>query len=277
MILREDQPDIVITNWNMPSKDGMRLVQAIKELEDILEFTYVIVLTEQNKRKAIIQAFDAGVDDFLSKPIHEHELIARIKSAVRIIELKHDFDRKCDQLLKVSLKFKELNEKNELLATTDELTGLKNRREAMARLKEEWSTSERYGNDFSCLYLDIDHFKKFNDDFGHDVGDIVLKHVAKILQESTRHGESVFRLGGEEFLVLCQMTDLQSAIEAGERIRRAVQENPPQAKDGPLSVTTSIGAAARDETMTCHDDLLIKADKALYKAKAEGRNLVCTF
>ncbi len=271
-VVNNKAPDIIITNWAMPRQDGKRIVEIVRSYAEIIDFVYIIVLTSRNQK---IQAFEAGVDDFISKPVSNIELLARVACGSRIVELKDEFDQKCQQLLKMSIQLSESNRKNKLLASTDELTGLHNRREAMIRLKDAWSSAVRHDQELSCLYLDIDHFKSINDTHGHDVGDLALQHIAVILKNNTRRGEQAFRLGGEEFLVVCASTDLEGGKHAGERLREAVESSPLEIQDKAVNMTISVGVANRDKTVNSSDEILIKADAALYKAKTDGRNRIC--
>lgn len=271
-IVNNREPDIIITNWAMPMQDGKRIVEIVRSYAEIIDFVYIIVLTSKNQK---IQAFEAGVDDFISKPVGRTELIARVACGSRIVELKDEFDKKCQQLLKVSIQLNESNRKNKLLASTDELTGLYNRREAMIRLRDAWSSAVRHDQELSCLYLDIDHFKSINDTHGHDIGDLALQHIAVILKNNTRRGEQAFRLGGEEFLIVCASTDLEGGKHAGERLREAVENSPLELKNKAINMTISVGVANRDKTVNSSDEILIKADAALYKAKTDGRNRIC--
>lgn len=157
------------------------------------------------------------------------------------------------------------------LATTDALTGTNNRRHFVAALETEASRTHRHDSALSVILLDIDHFKKVNDTFGHDVGDAVLIHVAKLLKGQLRATDIFARYGGEEFVVLAPHTDINGAIQLAEKLRSTLECNPPPALP---AVTASFGAA-QYSTSEPTDHLLIRVDRALYAAKADGRNRVC--
>ena len=196
---------------------------------------------------------------------------------MRVICLEADLMRERRQLHKINAELVVLNRKLELMATTDDLTGLANRREAMWQLRSGWSTSVRYHQPFSCIMLDIDHFKRCNDAYGHDVGDLLLKHTGDTLQAICRAGEVVCRIGGEEFLILCPNSTGQMAATAAERYREAIATHVFRKGDLDLQITISAGVATRDDDVANCEDLLKYADQALYQAKEAGRNRVVSF
>ncbi len=279
-VLLEEGAPMVITDWSMPEMDGLQLCRTIRIHEGI-PFTYVIVLTANTEEDHTIDAFEAGTDDYLAKPFRERELLARVQAGQRIIRLREDLERRSRdvhhsnaELAVANEKLAEANHRLNHMATTDELTGLLNRREALNRLYEYWSTSLRHGDPLSCIAIDIDHFKNFNDRYGHATGDWVLRETAAVLRRTARRGESVCRLGGEEFLILCPKATHNMAAVGAERLRLAVESNRLVGGGSSLNVTVSLGVAERTLTMSGHDDLLRAADTALYEAKNAGRNTV---
>jgi diguanylate cyclase (GGDEF)-like protein len=163
----------------------------------------------------------------------------------------------------------------EILATTDGLTSLLNRRHFESLSRVEWARFQRYGRPLSLLLLDIDKFKSVNDRFGHDAGDLVIKAVAHICKSTKREPDVLARIGGEEFVLLLPETDETAAGIAAERLRKAVEEHPLSLPDGAtLQVTISIGLAGAALSMASFDVLLKRADEALYEAKRTGRNKV---
>ena len=280
MILTE-APRIVITDWSMPGMTGLELCQAIRSHE-LVGFIYIIVLTSHGETDRIVAAFEAGADDYLTKSFSARELIARLRAGERIARLQGALEKRTREVHRVNAemalfadKLEEANEKLLRLATTDELTTLVNRREAMKRLTEQWRIVDRTGAPLSCIALDIDHFKKFNDTWGHAFGDTVLKEMARVLRTSLRAGSVPCRMGGEEFLVLCPETTEPEATKAAERLRAAVEHNQIPLNDQKVQVTVSLGVAGRTAQMQAPDDMLKAADDALYAAKRSGRNRVC--
>jgi diguanylate cyclase (GGDEF)-like protein len=162
----------------------------------------------------------------------------------------------------------------EMLATTDGMTSLLNRRHFDALARAEWARFQRYGRPLSLLLLDIDHFKSINDRFGHDAGDLVLKAVAQTCKLTKRQTDVVARFGGEEFVLLLPETDEAAAEIAAERLRKSIQDHPRILPGENLQVTVSIGVAGATLGMAAFEVLLKRADEALYKAKHSGRNRV---
>jgi diguanylate cyclase (GGDEF)-like protein len=161
------------------------------------------------------------------------------------------------------------------LSITDALTGLFNQREFRATFEREWERSTRYGNDLSLLMIDIDFFKKFNDEFGHQRGDEVLKQVAAVLREKIRNSDTAFRYGGEEFSVILPQTDLRKAEIVAEKLRAEVEKlEPVISQDGSRRITVSVGASSFPECASSREELIRLADEALYEAKEAGRNRI---
>lgn len=281
--LTEEGIPIVVTDWVMPKMDGPDLCRAIRA-HDGLGFTYVILVTGYEKcEDTVVAAFESGADEFISKPIGRKELLARVRSGARIVQLQRALTERQRELhlvnaeqAVINAKLIEANDRLERLATLDELTGLLNRRAAMERLEESWMAALRHGDPLSCILLDIDHFKTCNDLHGHAVGDQVLRELAATLRRSVRKEETVFRFGGEEFLVICPRTTESQAAAAAERLRQAVENTAFRAEDVPLRMTVSLGVAERGHTITDPRALLRAADGALYAAKDAGRNRVRT-
>lgn len=163
----------------------------------------------------------------------------------------------------------------ERLACVDGMTGLNNRRHFLALAENEWSRFRRYGRPLALLMIDIDHFKSVNDEYGHDVGDEVIRSVAEILRKHKRTSDIAGRLGGEEFALMLPEATLDSAIAAAERLRQLVAERMIAAAEHRIAVTISIGACSCHADMSGIDELLKQADIALYQAKHSGRNRVC--
>ncbi len=280
-MVRADPPDVVVTDWLMPELDGLELCRAIRQAEDIIGRVYVIVLTAQSQPERLVEAFDAGADDYLGKPFHRSELVARIGAGARLVRLKADLHRKEVELhrrnAELEIAYQQLSRANrrlDAMATTDDLTGLQNRRSAMTAVERRWEEVKRQGGAMSFVMIDIDHFKSFNDRFGHDVGDLVLQRVAEVLQGNSRATEDVFRLGGEEFLLFCHGSSARDAAVAAERIRVAIAATEMQTGETPLQVTISLGVADRQPWMTSPNELFKAADEALYAAKEAGRDRV---
>jgi two-component system, cell cycle response regulator len=264
--LAADRYRIVLTDWLMPDVDGLELCRRIRR-DPALSGTYVIMITINSDKPRLITAFEAGVDDFLPKPIEPGVLMARMRAACRTVDLQ-------DALLSRNAELESANRRLQELATTDELTGLANRRHGIARLGEHWNDATRHGQPLAVALVDIDHFKKLNDTYGHAIGDRVLTDVAEVLRCSCRSGDTVCRYGGEEFLCVLPETGAADAAELADRLRDAIARH--RTTEGPLSlaVSASIGLAVSAPTHRAGSDLVRAADDALYAAKEGGRNAV---
>ncbi len=272
-----DGPQFAILDWMMPAPDGLEVCRRIREStkrEPVQEaevgenapcsggfqkYVYIIVLTAKSEKKDMVQGLDAGADDYITKPFNADELQARIRAGQRIVQLHNE----------LLLAQREM----EKLARQDYLTSSLNRRAIIERIKEEISRSSREDGSFSLAMLDIDHFKKVNDDYGHSIGDAVLIECINRLQSVVRDYDMLGRFGGEEFLVFIPGTESQQAEEICERIRSAVACTPFQVQGTSISITISLGCTTWKKDLDT-DDLIRMADNALYRAKEKGRNRV---
>lgn len=279
-IVLETAPDIVVTDWAMPKMDGLELAQAIRSHEGI-GFTYVVMVTAHANIDQLVEAFESGVDDFLAKPIKRAELIARLRAGERIINLQRDVARQKREVYRLNAEMAVANERLGManiklaeMATTDALTGLLNRREALSRLNEQWASQDRYGTKFSVIVLDLDHFKRVNDTYGHAAGDFVLQSVSKAMRKCVRATDLVCRIGGEEFLVICQGVDGKGGLACAEHLRATIAALNVEFQGKTIPTAVSCGVAERERIHASPDDLLHAADKALYESKRTGRNRV---
>jgi len=256
-----DSPRLALVDWMMPGLDGPSVCRAIRSRHDG-RYIYITLLTSKQASEDIVLGLEAGADDYLIKPCNPEELKARLRTGVRILDLE-------DKLV-------EAREDMRYRATHDALTALLNRGTIVADLERELARSRRENGMLSILICDIDHFKRVNDLYGHAVGDEVLRQVASLLLNSVRSYDLVGRYGGEEFLILLIGCNAALAQRRAEEIRTAVQKFTFGAIDSPLFITMSIGTLTSNDwqkDMTA-SDLVNQADKALYRAKAEGRNCV---
>jgi putative two-component system response regulator len=269
----EHCPEVIVSDWEMPGGSGVELCQRVRS-HAAAKPPHFIMLTSHSEQQSVLQAYTAGINDFVVKPYHPEELIARVKAGLRVSELHTELARKTERLLATNSQLKVMNDRLDRLSITDELTGLFNRRHAMTRLQEHWLLSERYGTNLSVAAIDIDHFKQVNDTYGHEAGDVVLKQVASTLRECTRQTDIVCRVGGEEFLILFPSQTREEAIQVALRCRAAVEKLSLQFNNAELKITISGGVAMRAATMQQSGDLLRTADELLYDAKHAGRNRV---
>ncbi|MBL8425236.1 MAG: diguanylate cyclase, partial [Candidatus Accumulibacter phosphatis] len=238
---------------------------------------YVIMLTGEETEEKIIEAFEAGVDDYVTKPVNVRALSARMRAALHYVKLLDAWERDRAQLKQFAAELATSNRRLEHAAMTDLLTDLPNRRAGMEALARFWSASMRTGQPVAALMIDVDFFKSVNDRHGHAVGDRVLQEVARAIQSAARKDDSVSRIGGEEFLLVCHDADPRAALLAADRLRRLVKALKISVGGVDIQVSVSVGVASREAGMESEDDMLRAADKALYAAKNAGRDRVCLF
>jgi diguanylate cyclase (GGDEF)-like protein len=264
---------IVVADWVMPGTSGVDLCRWVRQRENCRGIHFVI-LTMYAQKEKLVEAFDAGVDDFLSKPIEPTELIARLGSWKRMIQLRADLEAQYRAVAKLNQDLIAANEKLYELAAIDELTGLPNRRQAVKRLQEHLARRRRYGEVLCCAMIDIDQFKSLNDTNGHAVGDLILRRTAELLRQSVREVDEVFRVGGDEFLIIFPRQHIDDAARIGERCRLAIESSRVTRRGADIGWSVSIGVAEPSDPSTGALDFLEGADQALYRAKARGRNFV---
>ncbi len=275
--------DLIVMDIIMPEIDGMeacRIIKANTYYKDVP----VIMITANTEVQRIEQAFAAGAMDYIPKPLHEIELLARVRSALK---LKKEIDgRKAheQQLLTLMRELEQAKEQFKRLCSIDGLTGIPNRRHFDEVLTKEWRRAKRNNQPLSLILLDIDCFKSYNDTYGHLSGDDCLKQVAQaISQVLARPGDLVARYGGEEFVTVLPATDNPGGLFMAEKMRCAITSLQIPHIDSVFSkiLTASLGvatflAADKSNLLLNPEELLRMADEALYKAKKAGRNRVCS-
>lgn len=249
------QPDLVLLDMMMPDMDGLEVCNILKATDPEIP---IIFLTASHEQKHLIEAFEQGAADYVTKPFTKPELAARVKNHLM---LRYAFNELKTALVEM-----------ERLAKTDGLTGLLNRRSLLEVAVQEFTRAQRYKRSLSVLMLDIDHFKRINDTYGHHVGDLVIQTIASILNEIFRATDSVGRYGGEEFVVILPETTLEQAFEVAERIRCQVSGRLMSNEIRDLHATVSLGISTLSTETNTIDEMLQRADKALYQAKSNGRN-----
>ena len=268
-------PHVVITDWLMPVMSGLELTRSLRATE-WGQNLYIIMLTSIEDEEEFITAFDAGVDDYVTKPINIRAFRARLRAAWHYRKLQESWERDREQLKRFAAELAVTNRKLKHYALTDVLTELPNRRAGMESLSEAWSIASRTDQLMAVMLIDIDHFKRINDNYGHAIGDKVLQEVASSIRNIARKGDTFCRMGGEEFLVVCHNgnTDAKSAVLFAERLRQHVKEQKINIDDIQIQTSISIGVALKEAGMKSEDHLVNAADKALYAAKNAGRNKV---
>jgi len=270
----KEMPQMVITDWHMKPVDGLALTRALRNSQ-LGNQLFIVMLTASESEDDLVEAFEAGIDDYVTKTVSFRVLQARIRAGQRILNLQDELQREHVELEKKARELALANRRLEQLANTDILTGLPNRRYALWRLRQEMAESSRSGQPLSVMILDLDRFKQINDTFGHEAGDRVLAHAAKVMRKVVRTSDIVCRFGGEEFLIIAPATGLEAGKKLAERIRHSLENNSPPGLELGRPVTASIGVACLSDAK--HEDdveIVRQADKALYRAKEGGRNRV---
>ncbi len=265
------QPDLVLLDVVLPDLDGFAVAKRIRTMEKVSEWTPIIFLSSLGDDAHIEQGITAGGDDYLLKPVSEIVLGAKIRAMQRLVLMRAS-------LLALTRKLDAANQELIRISSSDGLTGIANRRFFDEAISIEWRRARRHSNSLAMLMCDVDFFKRFNDTYGHIAGDDCLRKVASAIRKNTeRPSDIVARYGGEEFAVVLPETSVGGALMVAEKIRNAIRElNIPHSESPSGRVTMSIGiAAAAPGFDNPPDDLINAADKALYRAKHEGRDRVC--
>lgn len=261
-------PDLVLLDVNMPEMNGFEVCRRIRETEATATIP-VIFLTAQGETDFIVQGFRAGGSDYVVKPFEPQELLARVRVQLELYRSRNELKRLNDELLRV-------NDELRLLSSTDGLLRIANRRHFDERLELEWHRAMRGRQPLALMIIDVDHFKRYNDHYGHLEGDECLKRVVGTLSLCVRRATDLLaRYGGEEFAIILPESDADSALRVADTIHRELQRAAIPHEDSPVSrsVTVSIGIACCVPGVDMHSDsLLALADEALYTAKHQGRN-----
>ncbi|HEX8140653.1 MAG TPA: diguanylate cyclase [Pyrinomonadaceae bacterium] len=258
-------PDLIILDVMMPLMDGLTACRLIKENVATRDIP-VIFLSARDETDVKVSGLALGANDYISKPFKAEELLARVEVAMR---MKRERDR-------LRLSAEEARVTAEIAqerAMTDALTGLLNRYGLQRVLAHEYAEARRYARPLSCLMIDLDNFKTINDTFGHATGDAALKQVGVILTGVVRRSDMVSRYGGDEFLVLLPETDLEGAEALAEKVLASAARQEFGDTRPRFQLTLSIGAATLSEEES-GNDMIARADMALYEAKEQGRNRV---
>jgi diguanylate cyclase (GGDEF)-like protein len=281
--LGDEQPgetvDLILMDLILPDIEGIEVIRAISAREE-LQKVPIIAVTGMQETSFLKAAFEAGATDFITKPVNDVELQARMGSALRLKRAIDQREERERQLVQARHELELANQRLEQLSLTDGLTGVANRRHFDQAVLAEWDRAARDQESLTLLLMDIDHFKRYNDTYGHQDGDQCLQRVASALAQcATRPGDLVARYGGEEFAVVLPNTDLAGAQIVGERLRAEVAALaiPHSASSVAATVTLSIGVATLVPSPgTDVQALIAAADQALYQAKGQGRNRVVT-
>jgi len=259
LLAKPDGPKLALLDWVLPEIEGVELCRRLRNRPEGSSYTYTVLLTAKTQRKEMLEAMDAGADDFLAKPFDPAELKARLVVGSRIVELQQ--------------RLMSTNNALQFAASHDFLTRIWNRGEILGFLRRELARARRSSTPVGLILVDVDHFKQVNDRFGHQAGDLVLQELSKRFMKNLREYDGVGRYGGEEFLLILPGCDLPTATRRANEIRTLIS-NESILPGPPLTpVTVSMGVAVAESSEPL-ESLLHRTDEALYRAKRNGRNRV---
>ncbi len=268
-ILQSENIKFVIADWLMPVMDGLTLCRKIRS-SGSPGYTYIVLVTGKDKKEDIIEGLEAGADDYLAKPFDPDELKARLRTGERILDLERKLTARNERL-------RELNIRLEELARIDSLMNIGNRRGFHETIEKIHHRACRYDRRYGVILCDIDNFKAYNDTYGHIHGDGILRTVAESIKRTIRLSDDIFRFGGEEVIVVLPEQDIASTALAAERIRKdieALRIEHRSSAQGVVTVSCGVTAFQDDCDTARWEPVVDRADRALYMAKAGGRNQV---
>jgi len=263
-ILEKQFIPFLLTDWEMPDMNGVELCRAVREMR-LEGYVYTILLNAREGKGNVLAGLAAGADDYLTKPLDDNDIRARINTGRRILRLEQSL--------------RGANKRIHQLLITDALTTAYNRRYLMDHLPQEIERARRYARPLSVIGCDIDHFKHVNETYGHQTGDRILRSLSTLLMSNLRKDiDWVVRHGGEEFLIVLPETQLTDAVAVAEKIRLAIASHAFEIFGVTINVTLSFGVAgyhavsAPDDTAV--DVLIADAEGCLHRSKEAGRNRV---
>lgn len=268
-LYRKERPDIILLDAQLPDIDGFEIAKKIRATEKNDDWTAIIFLTSMTKDTDLARGIEVGGDDYLLKPVSEVVLHAKVLAMQRLVEMQRS-------LVYVTQQLNAANKELQRLSTTDGLTGIPNRRMFDELSVREWRRCERMKKPIALVMLDIDNFKLFNDQYGHQAGDDCLRSVAvQVARAAPRATDLAARYGGEEFVLVLGETDADGARWVADNVRQHVSELGILHATPSRRVTISCGVSAvLPQSGLSFETLLRSADRALYQAKAEGRDKV---
>jgi two-component system, cell cycle response regulator len=254
----ENSPTLAILDWMMPGMEGPEICKRVRGLAD-RPYTYILLLTARAQKEDLLRGLESGADDYLTKPFDAHELRARLHVGQRILDLQSRLIAAGEEL-----RFQ---------ATHDPLTGIYNHGVVVESMNREAARQRREGGTFGIVLIDVDHFKRINDTYGHVAGDAVLRELAKRMTACVRPYDTVGRYGGEEFLIVAPSSTADGVLRLAERVREAADSVPFNTSGRPVHVTVSCGVSLGGKESSLDTETLLQTvDAALYRAKRNGRN-----
>lgn len=269
-VLQAEEVDVLLTDWMMPGVDGPELCRLVRH--DVSDcYVYVVLITSFGNHDQVLEGMSAGADDYLIKPVDPFSVKTRLIAARRVTALHR-------QLIEVRAQLERANADVTERSLTDPLTGLGNRRRMEEDLARVHARALRTHRTYGVALFDLDHFKAYNDHYGHLAGDDILRRVARCFDSEVRADERLYRYGGEEFLLLLSDSSLEEAAAAAERLRQAVRdlaiEHAARPTEPPVLTMSGGVACATPRSPGTQPELLERADEALFVAKSAGRNRI---
>jgi putative two-component system response regulator len=271
-VMAERRPRLVLSNWSMPNINGIDLCRRIRAEEGGGD-VFFIMLTSQGDKNRLLEAYEAGANDFVAKPFETQELLARVRAGLRTARIHGEHAARSSSAA-LTTQLVTLNSRLEKLTVSDELTGLFNRRHAMSWLDEQWNVAERHHQPLTLVMIDVDRFTSVSEALGHDAGNAVLQQLAMILRQQRRATDALCRLGGDEFLIILPGASLEMGLACAERCRAAVERAAFLVAGRETRLTISAGVACRHTHMGYATELVKAAEESLGAAKGAGRNVV---
>jgi diguanylate cyclase (GGDEF)-like protein len=265
---KASQIDLILLDLMMPEMDGIEVCNILKS-NPMYQDIPIIFITADNSAESFATAFKMGAIDYIKKPFDKAELLLRVENQLKLNKAYAGLRRSNDELLEAYALLQQL-------VTVDPLTGLENCRSIMIFTELQIKLAQRYKSFFSILLIDLDYFKKINDTYGHLIGDEILKNIAKILKYVLRNVDHIGRFGGEEFIVILPNTNLKNAVLVAEKVREAIANFVHNIEDHIIQTTVSIGIASYNSLDDDVNQIIKRADQALYTAKSSGRNCSIT-
>ncbi len=268
----ESEPvKLIIADWKMPNLDGIELCRKVRSFGHA-GYVYFILVSGSDTKEDLLRGLHEGADDYLIKPLEREELRARLRVGERLLTLERELNERTAKLI-------ELNAELESLACIDPLMDIGNRRHFHDMMAKIHHRACRYEQGYGVVICDVDHFKRFNDTYGHLAGDEVLKKVARTMERTLRSSDEIFRYGGEEIVVVLPGQLMDSTLLVAERIRRSVESlgiEHGASSSGVFTLSCGVSVFDPETCKTGWEGVIDSADKALYRAKEQGRNRVCS-
>jgi diguanylate cyclase (GGDEF)-like protein len=265
---KASQIDLILLDLMMPEMDGIEVCNILKS-NPMYQDIPIIFITADNSAESFATAFKMGAIDYIKKPFDKAELLLRVENQLKLNKAYAGLRKSNDELLEAYALLQQL-------VTVDPLTGLENRRSLVEFGEVQLKLAQRYNFFFSIMMIDLDYFKKINAIYGHPLGDEILKNIAKILKDSLRNVDHLGRFGGDEFVIILPNTNLKNAVVTAEKVREAIANFKHNIEEQIIQATVSIGIASYNPLDDDVNQILERADQALYTAKSSGRNCSIT-